>query len=198
MTGLLVAIEGPKYVGKSTVIAQLRSRSADTHDWVFTKEPTDAFDLGNEQNYRGADLARLIADDRARHIRDVIEPALQRGQVVITDRYVLSSFVFHCLDGVPVEVVADLNERFRRPDLLIILQSSAAALATRRASRTTQTRLSEAISSEAEILGYITYASRCRPISGEVLFCYNEVVTDCDQIAGRIIAEVCTKRAPHA
>ncbi len=121
MKGMLVAIEGPKSVGKTTLIDHLRAR-ASTADWLFTKEPTDSFDLSNEQRCVGGELAARIADDRARHVTEVIEPAMQRGQVVVTDRYVLSSFVFHCLDGVDERTIADLNSQFPPVDLLYILQ----------------------------------------------------------------------------
>ena len=195
MTGLLVAIEGPKSVGKTTLITQLKAKSTETRDWIFTKEPTDSFNLGNEQQHVGADLAALIAEDRAQHLTEVIEPALRRGLVVVTDRYVLSSFVFHCLDGVSSDIVVGRNDQFPRPDLLLVLQCSPNTLKERRAKRRQQTRLSSAISPEAEILGYVTYADQCRPVSGEIVFVYNEIMEDCHIIAERLIADVRAKRS---
>jgi dTMP kinase len=39
MNGLLVAVEGPKFVGKTTLVNELKRRP-ETRHWVFTKEPT--------------------------------------------------------------------------------------------------------------------------------------------------------------
>lgn len=194
MTGLLVAVEGPKSVGKTTLITRLRGTPSGTGDWVFTKEPTDAFDLGNEQQHAGVELAALIAEDRAQHVATVIQPALDRGLVVVTDRYVLSSFVFHCLDEVSEQAVADLNAQFPHPDILLVLQCSPSALADRRAKREVQTRLSSTIPPAADTLGYVTYANHCRPVSGEIMLGYNETMEDCSAIAERLITTVRAKR----
>jgi dTMP kinase len=131
MNGLLVSIEGPKSVGKTTLVKQLKL-ALETTDWLFTKEPTEKFDLGIEERFVGIRLAELIAEDRALHLQDVIEPALRAGRVVVRDRYTLSSFVFHCLDGVAASDIAALNDRFPRPDVLVLLQCSPTSLKSRR------------------------------------------------------------------
>src|SRR5215472_9330563 len=98
-----VAIEGPKGVGKTALCTALAtSLGLEDHDRVLiTKEPTPAFDLANEQILRGIDLATAIAADRQAHVATVITPALAEGKMVICDRYILSSYVFHTIDGVP-------------------------------------------------------------------------------------------------
>jgi dTMP kinase len=189
VSGLLVAVEGPKFVGKTLLVSQLKTRMSHTADWVFTKEPTDAFDLDNEQRHVGVTLAALIAQDRAKHVAEVITPALQRGQVVITDRYVLSSFAFHCMDGAHIEDIAGLNANFPTPDLLVLLQCSPSALKDRR-EKSKQTRLSSAISPEDDLLAYLTHANRCRPTSGEIVIGYHETMEDCQHIAERLIMDV--------
>ncbi|RZS44416.1 thymidylate kinase [Herbihabitans rhizosphaerae] len=193
-----MAIEGPKSVGKTTLIDQIQAMSPDTGDWLFTKEPTGQFDLGNEQRCVGAELAALIADDRGRHLAEVITPALERGQVVVTDRYILSSYVFHCLDGVSPTVVAGLNASFRSPDVLLILQCAPDTLRDRRAKQGHSTRLSTAITVEDEILAYTAYANACRPVSGEIIIGYNESMNDCHLIVNRLVGEIRTRKASYA
>lgn len=191
MIGLFVAIEGPKSVGKTTLVNQLRLElGAAAASWLFTKEPTGHFDLDNEQSRYGIELATLIADDRRRHLAETICPALERGQMVVTDRYVLSSYVFHCLDGVGVDVVADLNAAFPAPDLLVILQCSPQTLEKRRLRQRSQSRFSSLIPVEDELLGYITYARHCRPVRGEIILGYNETMMDCTLIAQRLVTRV--------
>lgn len=192
MTGLFVALEGPKFVGKTTLLSRLKEQTSEAGEWLLTKEPTEKFDLGDEQRRVGAELATLIAEDRRQHIAEVIQPALQQGQVVVTDRYVLSSYVFHCLDGVNPEVVRGLNAGFPAPDMLVVLLCRPETLRKRRVQRGQQTRLSKQVSAENEILAYLSYVDACRPTSGEITLCYNETMDDCHFITQQLIATVRT------
>ena len=65
-------------------------------------------------------LPFLFAGDRRDHLDREIIPALQRGTVVITDRYYHSSLAYQSL-AVGLPAVASLNERFRAPDITIFL-----------------------------------------------------------------------------
>ncbi|TDD75062.1 dTMP kinase [Actinomadura rubrisoli] len=108
--GQLIAVEGPKAAGKTTLMAVLADRLCDLPvSPVLTKEPTPAFDLDSEERLRGVELAAAIAQDRRRHVTEVVGPALAAGRIVICDRYLLSSLVFHSLDGVPHDVIEELN-----------------------------------------------------------------------------------------
>ena len=66
-------------------------------------------------------LPFLFAGDRRDHLDREIIPALQRGAVVITDRYYHSSLAYQSL-AVGLPAVASLNERFRAPDITIDFQ----------------------------------------------------------------------------
>ncbi|BCB84274.1 dTMP kinase [Phytohabitans suffuscus] len=196
MTGVLVALEGPKLVGKTTLVDRLREY-APSQDWVFTKEPTAAFDLANEELAEGLTLAVKIADDRAHHISTEIGPALSEGRVVITDRFVLSSFVFHCGDGVEASAIKALNRDFPPPDIVVILMCSPNSLRQRREARGISTRLSTKMTAEQELVTYLEYADLCRPASNEVLIGYNERMGDCDALAKRIIFEIEQQRTAN-
>jgi dTMP kinase len=143
--GLLVAVEGPKGVGKTALCASLSGllspRARDRV--VITKEPTPAFDLRSEQALCGVALARAIAADRRRHVAELISPALASGRAVICDRYILSSYVFHARDGVAQQVITELNSSLPPPSLNLILHASTSAIAERRARRGTATRLQD-------------------------------------------------------
>jgi dTMP kinase len=62
--------------------------------------------------------------DRAEHLEQVIEPALKTDTIVILDRYILSSLAFGSVDN-DLEFLKQINARFRKPDLTIIIDTPA-------------------------------------------------------------------------
>ena len=102
MSGVLFAVEGIGYSGKSTALRTLREQ-LDSEEFVFTREPG-----GTEygQTLRAAMLSEkskgLETDcveemlpmfaDRLYHIRTLVTPALREGRHVITDRFFASTW----------------------------------------------------------------------------------------------------------
>lgn len=102
--GLFVCFEGGEGAGKSTQAALLRDwLQGRGHEVVLTYEPGDT-EVGRK--IRGIVLdpatgeladeteALLYLADKAEHLRRVVRPALARGAVVITDRYVDSTLAY--------------------------------------------------------------------------------------------------------
>lgn len=103
-TGVFVCFEGGEGAGKSTQSGLLRSWLEERgHTVLLTFEPGDT-PVGQalrrivlspetgELSHRTEAL--LYAADKAEHVDTVVLPALARGQVVITDRYVDSSLAY--------------------------------------------------------------------------------------------------------
>ena len=102
--GVFVCFEGGEGAGKSTQARLLRERlEADGHAVLLTFEPGDTA--------VGKDIRRIVLDpatghladrteallyaaDKAEHVEKVVRPALEQGQVVITDRYVDTSLAY--------------------------------------------------------------------------------------------------------
>ncbi|MEU3601079.1 dTMP kinase [Streptomyces sp. NPDC006798] len=103
-TGFFIAVEGGDGAGKSTQVEALATWiRAKGHEVVVTREP-GATPVGKRLRSILLDVssagltsraeALLYAADRAEHIGSVVRPALERGAVVITDRYIDSSVAY--------------------------------------------------------------------------------------------------------
>ena len=103
MTGVFITFEGGDGAGKTTQIDKLRGwLERQGHTVVVTREPGGT-DIGVELrnivlHHRGFLAPRaealLYAADRAHHIHTVVRPALERGEVVVQDRYFDSSVAY--------------------------------------------------------------------------------------------------------
>jgi dTMP kinase len=135
VTGLFLAVEGGEGAGKSTQIARLTQwLTARGGEVVVTREP-GATPLGARVRSLLLDPgtgslapraeALLYAADRAQHVATVVRPALERGAVVLTDRYVDSSLAYQGAGReLAVEEVARLSAWATgglRPDLVLLL-----------------------------------------------------------------------------
>ena len=125
--GKLVAIDGPNGVGKSTIIAAVAKKLQLLYavDVFVTKEPTStelgAFLRSFAEEEKGLGLACLVAADRYEHLKNEIIPMLEQRKVVITDRYILSSFILQGMDGVNTKFILDINDEIVKPDLQVAL-----------------------------------------------------------------------------
>ncbi len=125
-----VVLEGGDGSGTSTQLASLKRLTENRTDlppFYFTYEPTDGpigalirQALGTELSLQAETLARLFAADRGEHLKakgGIIERC-KRGEIVISDRYILSSLVYQGLDCGD-ELPESLNAAFPLPQLLI-------------------------------------------------------------------------------
>jgi dTMP kinase len=133
--GLFIAFEGGDGVGKSTqarALVDVLSRRG--YDVVATSEPGGSV-VGQQIRAIVLDPATGMIDDRAEtllyaadkaeHVRSVIRPALDRGAVVVTDRYVDSTLAYQgagrALGTDAVEAVARWATGDLRPHLTVLL-----------------------------------------------------------------------------
>jgi dTMP kinase len=133
--GLFIAFEGGEGSGKTTqarlVAIWLRGLGYDvitTHEPGATKVGMRLRALLLDTAHTGMSAraeALMYAADRAEHVSSVIKPALARGAVVITDRYVDSSLAYQGAGRtLPVAEIARLNSWAtggRMPDLTVLL-----------------------------------------------------------------------------
>jgi dTMP kinase len=138
--GVFITLEGGDGSGKSTQAELLGEWLArEGRAVVRTREPGGT-DVGVEVreivlHHRGDIAPRaealLYAADRAHHIATIVRPALERGDVVIQDRYIDSSVAYQgagrVLDPEAVRGISEWATEGLRPDLTILLDIDADA-----------------------------------------------------------------------
>lgn len=154
--GLFVAFEGGEGVGKSTQIARAAAWVRETGRAVVETREPGGTPLGVE--LRGLVLdpdgqvtpraeALLYAADRAQHVDTVIVPALERGEVVLTDRYVDSTLAYQGAGrglGEDARTVTRWATGGLTPHLTVLLDLDPATGLTRAGRRATLDRLESA------------------------------------------------------
>lgn len=145
--GVFVALEGGDGAGKSTQLRLLAERLAAAGvDHVRTREPggTDLGRVLREAILHGGEVAPraealLYAADRAQHVATLVRPALERGAVVLSDRYIDSSVAYQGgARGLGVDAVRDLSLWATEglvPDLVVLLDVDPAVGGARRGAR---------------------------------------------------------------
>lgn len=146
---MFITFEGIDGCGKSTQIslfaATLREKGISS---VITREPGGTkigqairkilLDLDDTHMVPLAELF-LYAADRAQHVREVINPALEAGKWVISDRYVDATTVYQgVVLGHHEELIEQINREATlgcRPDITFLLDCPAEVGLERRAKR---------------------------------------------------------------
>ncbi|MGK9047006.1 dTMP kinase [Stutzerimonas chloritidismutans] len=134
MKGLFVTLEGPEGAGKSTNREYLAERlRACGVDVVLTREPggTPLAERIREMLLTPADEPMAVDTElllvfaaRAQHLAQVIRPALERGAVVLCDRFTDATYAYQGGGrGLSIERIAQLEAFVQgelRPDLTLI------------------------------------------------------------------------------
>ena len=138
MRGLFITIEGPDGSGKSTQIEYIREYlNAHGFESIFTREPGGTpvsekiraiiLDKNNSEIAPMTE-ALLYAASRAQHVAQLIGPALERGKIVVCDRFLDSSIVYQayarglgkCVNAINQYAIGEYT-----PDITFLLRLSA-------------------------------------------------------------------------
>lgn len=137
MPGFFLVFEGGDGAGKTTQLTALRQALADTgREIVVTREPggtpvgqaiRDVLLHGEHVAPRAEAL--LFAADRAHHVATVVRPALDRGAIVLQDRYLDSSIAYQgagrALEADDVRGLSLWGTQGLLPDLTVLLDVPA-------------------------------------------------------------------------
>lgn len=132
-TGKLIAVCGTDGVGKTTQIELMKNYITEKgYEVLLTKQPTqESRDMPIFQRYIFSPEERakidyralvcILSGDRLQHIHEVIKPALEKGQIVITDRYIFTMIATMRARGYRNESwVYDLCKHVILPDITFL------------------------------------------------------------------------------
>ncbi|MBF0699827.1 dTMP kinase [Streptococcus danieliae] len=137
--GFLLSIEGPDGSGKSTLIQELASHFSDTgREVVVTREPGGAriaeqireilLNPDHAEMEAKTELLLYMAS-RRQHLVEKVLPALERGALVLMDRFIDSSVAYQGYGrGLDLEAIHWLNQFAtdgKNPDLTLLLDLPA-------------------------------------------------------------------------
>lgn len=157
MTGLFITLEGPEGAGKTTQLARLEARLRGTGRRVTVTREPGGTPLGLRVREVVLDPALdmeplseflLYSASRAQLVHDVLRPALERGDVVLCDRYFDSSLAYQGAGrGLPLPLLRGLTREVTgglTPDLTLLLDLDPAVGLQRAALRGQPDRLEKA------------------------------------------------------
>lgn len=133
MQGKFIVFEGSDGSGKTTILKNVKKYLDDNNiDYVLTREPGGTkisekirdLVLSNENKEMGDRTeALLYAASRAQHVKEIIKPNLEKGRLVISDRFVMSSLAYQGygrqLGADQVKMINDFAIDSTKPDYTI-------------------------------------------------------------------------------
>lgn len=157
MSGCLISLEGGEGAGKSTLLGAIRA-CIEAHGirLLVTREPGGtALGEGVRELVLSPALSGVCAESelllmfaaRAQLVREVIAPALARGQWVLTDRFTDASFAYQGAGrGQPESRISDLEQwaaQGLQPDLTLLLDLPVSQGLARAGERSTPDRIEQ-------------------------------------------------------
>ena len=127
--GTFICIEGLDGCGKTTQAKLLAKKLGKNYNAIYTAEPSrgkigtyirNSY-LYGEKRFSIALEALLFAADRIEHLEREVLPALDEGNIVISDRYVYSSLAYQGATGLSLEWIEKINEHALKPDLGVFI-----------------------------------------------------------------------------
>lgn len=181
--GIFITFEGSEGCGKSTQIARLAealSKENSSYEVVLVREPGGTpLGEGIRQLLQHADPSvniapeaelLLFAASRAQLVREVIQPALERGAIVLCDRFFDSTTVYQgvarALDSKQVNMINHFSVGGIIPDITFLLDMEASEGRKRMEERNASSAIVDRMEQEPETFyeavrhGYLALAKK--------------------------------------
>lgn len=201
--GLLITFCGLDGCGKTTMITRLKEELEKEYSVFLTKQPTNAvrkseifrnyMDCPDHSGFNYRSLSLLAASDRLQHGSNVIEPQMQEGKIVISDRYFYS-----CLANLRArgfkddEWIYEIAESMIKPDVSFFFDVSVETAVKRVRSRIEEK--DRYIDMDLQHKLREEYLSICKANNGVLIStelpieeCYNMVKKEVERVIKRCI-----------
>jgi dTMP kinase len=130
---VLINLEGIDGCGKSTQSKFLMKKFEENNEkTIILKEPTNGKYgkklwemLSGKREATTEQILDLFVMDRKEHVKDKINPALKKGEIVLMDRYYYSTMAYQAAAGIDVNRIRKDNEFAPKPDIVLIFDLPA-------------------------------------------------------------------------
>lgn len=194
--GFLIAVEGIDGSGKTTqarlLVEWLGKRGFEAR---YTCEPTSGpfgrilRSMAYARRVDSKVEALLFAADRLHHLERVIMPLLEKGFIVVSDRYLHSSLAYQSVATGEQEWVEEINKFARRPDLGIYLDVGASEGLNRLRRRRKRSRFEDEAFLERVREKYLEYVGRGELVRVDARGPVNEVFSEVASIVERALSD---------
>jgi len=126
--GFLITFCGLDGCGKTTMMNKLIAYLENEYTLFVTKQPTNAvrnseifrtyMDCPNHDDFDYRSLSLLAASDRLQHVNKIIEPQMNLGKIVLSDRYFYSCLAnLHARGFEDDQWIYEISESVIKPDI---------------------------------------------------------------------------------
>lgn len=124
---MFITVDGPDGAGKTTLVNNVVKELNEKYHLpaIYTCEPTNGpwgLRIRKLAKTGGAkeEILELFLADRKDHIENFIIPELQKGNIVVSDRYKYSTVCYQHLQGFDIDLLVKKNS-FLAPDIAFII-----------------------------------------------------------------------------
>ena len=175
MKGVFIVVEGIDGSGKGYAMMRLQEyimgRSKKYDHLLLTRNPTNSLDgqklreilATQSDSQTGArQCMELFIKDRTQHMEQHIKPALEKGYIVLCDRYKYSTMAFQSAQGIPLQELIDAQSHLPTPDLVFLLDLPVETAAQRMSARDGREKFENKEFSEKVRRNYLHLAATLR------------------------------------
>jgi dTMP kinase len=129
---MFIVFEGIDGCGKSTQIIRLANFLFNKNKYghiVLTREPYKKREIreilksNNDPYSQNEEITRLFVEDREEHISEIILPSLQKGEIVISDRYKYSTICYQAAQGMDINELIERQKNMPVPDFVFFIDT---------------------------------------------------------------------------
>lgn len=124
MVGKFIVFEGVTGSGKKThvnlTVERLTTKGIPVTVIGFPNYETEIARLTKRVQFDPYTLALLYAADRSQY-QERIKGLLEKGEVVISDRYCYSNFAYQSAQGIPLDWLQSIEKNIVKPDLVFFI-----------------------------------------------------------------------------